>query len=162
MILVLSDGILEASFFACHLWHTDVTELLFNKLLGLRLHCKHKTHTVSTLTTANTTSTTLQTIYTTSVKTQNTYCQYNEDTKHIQSVLSSGSQFKSGLLFRSVQFISDNDIFVYLHICSPLSVMRILQPAGSAAAMMDDMKGKKKSKRRDNRPEVILSQSTLT
>lgn len=76
VILVLSDGVLEASFFALHLWHTDVTELLFNKLLSLKLHCKHRRHTVNTLTTASTTSTTRQTIYTTSVKTQNTYCQY--------------------------------------------------------------------------------------
>ena len=49
---------------------------------------------------------------------------------------------------------------MYSRISSPLSVMRILQPAGSAAAMMEDTKDM--MRRRDNRQEVILNRNTST
>lgn len=58
VILVLSDGVLEAPFCSFHLWHCDVTELLFNKLLGFKPHWKHRTYTVTTINQWNTTGTT--------------------------------------------------------------------------------------------------------
>lgn len=47
---------------------------------------------------------------------------------------------------------------VFLHISSPLSVMRILQPAGSAAAMIEDTNMKRK--RRNGTQEVIVMLKT--
>lgn len=48
-ISVLGYGVVEAAFTALHLRHGDVTELLFYKLLSLKLYCEHTTQTITLL-----------------------------------------------------------------------------------------------------------------